>query len=87
MTQSARPLFTEDTGKRDAAWVADALAGDKDAFGRLVEAYQRAAGSTSYRLLGNRDDASEIAQEAFLRAYRSLNKLKDPTRFGPCCFG
>lgn len=83
MTQSDRPQFREETGERDAAWVAATLAGDAEAFGRLVEAYERAAVSTSYRLLGNSDDAAEIAQEAFLRAFRSLSKLKEPTRFGP----
>jgi RNA polymerase sigma-70 factor (ECF subfamily) len=83
MTQSDRPLFSEDTGKRDALWVQAALAGDSDAFGRLVQVYQRAAVSTAYRLLGNSEDAAEAAQEAFLRAYRSLDRLKDSTRFGP----
>ena len=83
MTRSDRPLFSEDTGNRDAAWVQAARAGDTGAFGRLVEAYQRPAVSTAYRLLGNSDDAAEVAQEAFLRAYRSLNRLKEPTRFGP----
>ena len=70
MTQPDRPLFTEDTGTRDATWVQAALSGDSDAFGRLVAAYQRVAVSTAYRLLGNSDDAAETAQEAFLRAYR-----------------
>lgn len=83
MTQPDRPLFTEDTGKRDAAWVQAALSGDTDAFGRLVAAYQRVAVSTAYRLLGNSEDAAETAQEAFLRVYRALDRLKDPARFGP----
>ena len=83
MTQPDRPLFNEDTGKRDAVWVQSALSGDTDAFGRLVDAYQRVAVSTAYRLLGNSEDAAETAQEAFLRAYRSLDRLKDAARFGP----
>lgn len=83
MTQPDRPLFTDDTGTRDAAWVQAALSGDSDAFGRLVAAYQRVAVSTAYRLLGNSEDAAETAQEAFLRAYRALDRLKDPARFGP----
>ncbi|MGQ9651416.1 MAG: RNA polymerase sigma factor [Phycisphaerae bacterium] len=83
MTQPDRPLFTHDTGTRDAALVQAALSGDSDAFGRLVAAYQRVAVSTAYRLLGNSEDAAETAQEAFLRAYRALDRLKDPARFGP----
>ncbi len=83
MTQENRPQFTEDTGARDAAWVQAALEGDSQAFERLVQAYERPAIGSSYRLLGNRDDALEVAQEAFLRAYKSLKRLKDPRRFGP----
>jgi len=83
MTRSDRPLFSEDTGERDAAWVQAALAGESGAFGRLVEAYERRVVSTAYRLLGNSDDAMDIAQEAFLRAFRSLGRLKKPGRFGP----
>ena len=82
MRQPDRPLFPEDTGKRDAAWVAGALAGNTEVFGSLVEAYQRRAVATAYRLLGNSEDAADVAQEAFLRAYRSLDRLKEPTRFG-----
>jgi len=83
MADQRQPLFTEATGIRDAAWVQKAVAGDADAFGQLVAAYERPAVATAYRLLGNSEDARDIAQEAFLRAYRSLARLNEPTRFGP----
>lgn len=83
MTRPNRPVSSEDTGERDAGWVRAALDGDAEAFGKLVEAYQRPAVSVAYRLLGNSHDAMEIAQDAFLRAYRSLGKLQEPGRFGP----
>ncbi|NLX13923.1 MAG: sigma-70 family RNA polymerase sigma factor [Phycisphaerales bacterium] len=83
MTQVDRPLFTDEAGQRDAAWVQAALAGEAVAFERLVDLYQRPAVGSAYRLLGNRDDAQDIVQEAFLRAYRSLDRLKEPSRFGP----
>lgn len=83
MTEGDRPLFTEDTGQRDLALVERVLAGDTAAFDRLVRHYERAAVGSAYRILGNRDDAQEVAQEAFLRAYRSLDRLKEPSRFGP----
>ena len=83
MTQENRPQFTEDTGPRDAAWVQAVLEGDARAFERLVQAYERPAIGSAFRLLGNRDDALEVAQEAFLRAYKSLKRLKDRRRFGP----
>ena len=83
MKPANRPLFTEESAERDAAWVKAVLAGDRDAFGQLVEVYQRAAVGTAYRLLNNSDDAQEVAQDAFLKAYRSLAGLNDPRRFGP----
>jgi len=77
------PLFTDETGERDAAWVQSARDGSTEAFGRLAKAYERPAIATAYRLLGNSDDAMEVVQEALLRAYRSLDHLKEPSRFGP----
>jgi RNA polymerase sigma-70 factor (ECF subfamily) len=83
MKRSNRPLFTDDSAQRDAAWVEATLAGDHDAFGQIVEAYQRIAVSTAYRLLGNSEDAQDVVQNAFLNAFQSLSKLKDPRRLGP----
>jgi RNA polymerase sigma-70 factor, ECF subfamily len=69
--------------QRDARLVAQALAGDLTAFDQLVNLHQRKAVAVAGRLLGNLQDALEVAQEAFLRAYRSLNTLQTPERFGP----
>jgi len=57
--------------------------GDADAFGKLVRVYQRRAVSLAYRLVGNAEDASDVAQDAFVRAFRNLSQLDDPARFGP----
>jgi RNA polymerase sigma-70 factor (ECF subfamily) len=67
----------------DGELVRAALAGRQEAFGELVERYQRRATSVSYRLLGNLHDALEVSQEAFIRAYRKLGALEDHNRFGP----
>lgn len=83
MKPAKRPLFTQESAERDAAWVEAALNGDREAFGRLVGAYQQKAFATAYRLLSHNDDAQEAVQDAFFRAYRSLKQLKDPRRFGP----
>lgn len=48
------------------------IAGDSDAFAVLVERDLPAVTRVCYRVLGNRDDAEEVAQEAFVAAYRSL---------------
>ncbi len=66
----------------DAEAVARSLAGDTAAFDRLIEKYQRRAVAVSYRLLGNLDDALEVTQDAFLKAFRSLASLTEPARFG-----
>jgi RNA polymerase sigma-70 factor, ECF subfamily len=83
MDHTNQPLFTDETGARDASWVQAVRDGKPDAFGLLAKAYERPAIATAYRLLGNSDDASEVVQEALMRAYRSLDALKEPSRFGP----
>ena len=49
------------------------LAGDDGAFGQLVERHQRVTFNIAYRLLGDREEAKDVAQEAFWRAYRGLS--------------
>jgi RNA polymerase sigma-70 factor (ECF subfamily) len=67
----------------DAKLVQAALAGEREAFDKLVEQYQRQAVSVALRLVGNVDDALEVAQDGFVRAYQSLSQLKDAKLFGP----
>jgi RNA polymerase sigma-70 factor, ECF subfamily len=67
----------------DIAAIERTLAGEMSAFDELIERYQRRAVAVAYRLLGNIDDAQEVCQESFLRAYRSLSGLQERGRFGP----
>jgi len=57
------------------------LGGDRKAFDELVLRYQRSAMAVSYRLLGKAEDAQEVVQEAFLKAYKSLASLEKPEAF------
>lgn len=66
----------------DGELVRQARAGRCRAFDELIDRYQRRATSIAYRLLGNLHDALEVSQEAFVRAYRSLDTLVDDNRFG-----
>lgn len=66
----------------DADLVHATLRGRREAFDVLIERYQRRATSVAWRLLGNTHDALEVCQEAFLRAYRKLDSLDEPARFG-----
>ena len=59
----------------DTALITDFRSGDKQAFGRLVERHKKQAYLWALGLVGNRDDAYDISQEAFIRVYRSLNRF------------
>ena len=67
----------------DAKLVAAARRGELSAFDALVKRYQRQATSVAYRLLNNMDDALEVTQDAFLKAYEKLDSLDKTERFGP----
>jgi RNA polymerase sigma-70 factor (ECF subfamily) len=62
-------------------WIAAAREGDRNAFSRLVEAYQVPVYNLSYRMLGNASEAEEAAQEAFLRAYTRLDTYQPERKF------
>lgn len=66
----------------DGQLVQHVLAGDRGAFDELIRRHQRQAVAVSYRLLGNTHDALEVTQDAYLKAYRSLNTLQKPEAFG-----
>ena len=65
----------------DKALVEKCLTGDDDAFGKLVEKYQSKVHCIAFSILGNFHDAEEVAQETFLKAYISLRKLSNLTKF------
>jgi RNA polymerase sigma-70 factor (ECF subfamily) len=63
----------------ESTWIQQAREGDQNAFGRLVVAYQTPVYNLAYRMLGNKVEAEDAAQEAFLRAYTHLRSY-DPKR-------
>jgi RNA polymerase sigma-70 factor, ECF subfamily len=65
----------------DAAVVAQVLAGDRDAFRVLVERHSRSIFRVVYRMTGNQQDAEEIVQETFLRAYKALARFELRSNF------
>jgi len=76
-TAPARSLEALD----DAALVRAAAAGSRDAFDALVRRHQRAVYQLCYRFAGNHADACDLAQEAFVRAYRGLAAFKGDAAF------
>jgi RNA polymerase sigma-70 factor (ECF subfamily) len=69
----------------DADLVRRVLEGDTAAFAGLVARHRDRLGRYAVRMLGNREDAEDAVQEAFVRAYRSLSRC-EPDRFGPWLF-
>ena len=66
-------------GLSDSELVGLALNGDESAFRGLVERYQKLVFNIVFHYLGRREEVEDIAQEVFLRVYRSLSKY-DPER-------
>ncbi|HSM76323.1 MAG TPA: RNA polymerase sigma factor [Bryobacteraceae bacterium] len=66
----------------DAAAVSRALAGDKDGFRVLVERHSRNVFRLAFRMTGNEQDAEDIVQVAFLRAWRNLENFGSQASFG-----
>jgi RNA polymerase sigma factor (sigma-70 family) len=67
--------------KNNAELVHLARAGNRDAYGELIRRYQRPMWGLAYLLIGDRFEAEDLTQEAFLRAWRNLDLLSDPTKF------
>jgi RNA polymerase sigma-70 factor (ECF subfamily) len=65
----------------DHALVAACLDGDKASFDLLVERHRKQVYQVCYRFVGNHEDASELAQDAFVRAYRALRTFKGNSAF------
>src|SRR5579859_2551481 len=66
----------------DEAAAARAKAGDADAFRVLVERHSRPLFRLAYRMTGNQQDAEDVVQESFLRAFRQLSHFDQRASFG-----
>lgn len=75
-----------ESAKPDAAaeveWIKRAQGGDREAFGRLVERYQRRIFSLVYHLVRRRDHVEDMAQEIFLKAYVAIQSFNFESSFG-----
>ena len=65
-----------------AAVLARARQGDSDAFRALVETHSRSVFRLAFRMTGNEQDAEDVVQESFLRAYRQLGRFESRANFG-----
>jgi RNA polymerase sigma-70 factor (ECF subfamily) len=65
----------------DRAIIQQVLSGDAEAYARLVDRHYDRCARIALRILGNREDAEEAIQDAFLRAFRALEDYEDRERF------
>ena len=61
--------------------IAKAKTGDIEAFEQLIEGYQKKVFNIALKTIGNYDDASELAQEALIRVFKSIKTFKEESSF------
>jgi RNA polymerase sigma-70 factor (ECF subfamily) len=66
----------------DGTTIARVRDGESEAFGVLVESHSRSVFKLAFRMTGNEQDAEDVVQETFLRAYRQLDKFDNRASFG-----
>jgi RNA polymerase sigma-70 factor (ECF subfamily) len=69
-------------GLDEPALVAACLAGRREAFDIIVERHRRAVYQLCYRFVGNHEDASDLSQEVFIRAFRGLGRFRGDSSLG-----
>ena len=69
------------TGLTDNEIISSVLQGDKNAFAELVTRYQNYVFTLTLRLIKNREDAEEVAQDIFIKAYRYLADFRGDSKF------
>jgi len=62
-------------------WIRNSLAGDMEAFTALVKLYQKMVHALAFRMTSSLDDAEDLAQETFLRAYQQLDSFRGEAKF------
>jgi len=67
--------------KDDNYYIEKVIQGEINCFSYIVERYKDIVFSIAYKVLKNREDAEELAQESFVKAYRSLNTFKGKAKF------
>lgn len=72
--------------RNDIYYIEQVLKGDINAFGALVEKHKDRVFNLAFRICGNREEAEELAQDSFLKAYRSLQGFKMKSSFSTWIF-
>ena len=78
-TEIARAVLDE---LDEAALVAACVAGHREAFDVIVERHRRTVYQLCYRFVGNHEDASDLSQDVFVRAFRGLQRFRGQSSLG-----
>jgi RNA polymerase sigma-70 factor, ECF subfamily len=70
----------------DADLIRKARQGDVEAYNLLISRWEKRVYNYLLRIVGEREDALDLSQDVFLKAYQNLRKLDDPARFAPWLF-
>jgi len=70
----------------DTDLIRKARKGDLEAYNSLISRWEKRVYNYLLRIVGHREDALDLSQDVFLKAYQNLRKLEDPARFAPWLF-
>src|SRR5215207_9154707 len=82
LTAGSNSRLSNRMPQTDAATVALARDGNSEAFRALVERHSRAVYRLAHRMTGSAQDAEDVVQETFLKAYRQLPRFESRANFG-----
>lgn len=83
MEHQSSPSAADGRDAREAVLIPAAVAGDREAFGELYRMYAPRVYAVASGLLLNEDDALEVTQESFIRAWRALSRFRQGSPFFP----
>jgi RNA polymerase sigma-70 factor (ECF subfamily) len=70
----------------DADLIREARRGDVEAYNLLISRWEKRVYNYLLRIVADREEALDLSQDVFLKAYQNLRKLEDPARFAPWLF-
>jgi RNA polymerase sigma-70 factor (ECF subfamily) len=75
------PTLPSTSALEDQAWIKETLAGDENAFAKLIAKYKDRFFGLACNILGSRSEAEDVLQDAFLQAFRNLAGFRNHSQF------
>ena len=69
------------TNNNDQLYITKVINGDTNAFAYLVDSYKNMVYSLAYKMTKNREEAEEISQDTFIKAFKKINNFKGDSKF------